>query len=102
MPYIDQKTREILNEQINTLAELISQASFNERDIAGLLNYSCTTLAMKTVKKRCGRIRYWTIALVTGVFKNISDEFYRRVAVPYEDNKIDDNGDIDVYKEDNE
>ena len=38
--------------------------------------------------------RYWTIALVVGVFKNIADEFYRRYAVPYEDEKIAEHGDV--------
>ena len=29
-----------------------------------------------------------------GVFKNIADEFYRRYAVPYEDEKIAEHGDV--------
>ena len=30
----------------------------------------------------CGRMRYSLIAMLTGVFKNIADEFYRRLAAP--------------------
>jgi hypothetical protein len=29
-------------------------------------------------------MRYWIIAILTGTFKNIADEFYRRIALPYE------------------
>lgn len=44
-------------------------------------------------------MRYWIIATVTGVFKNIADEFYRRLGVPYEDKQIAKNGDVDLYEE---
>ncbi|MEK7824891.1 MAG: hypothetical protein AAB266_00555, partial [Nitrospirota bacterium] len=66
---------------------------------AGLLNYTCTRLALKILRLQFGGIRYWLIAVVTGVFRNISDEFYRRVAIPYEDMQIKKNGDVDLYRE---
>jgi hypothetical protein len=34
---------------------------------------------------------------VTGVFRNVADEFYRRVASPYEDQQIRANGDVPLY-----
>ncbi len=40
---------------------------------------------------------YWLIAILSGTFKNISDEFYRRLAVPYEDRQIAKSGDVDLY-----
>ncbi|MDP9036166.1 MAG: hypothetical protein M3O50_15305, partial [Myxococcota bacterium] len=49
------------------------------------------------IEERFGRLRYGAIATVTGVFKNIADEFYRRVAVPYEDQQIAANGDVPSY-----
>ena len=33
------------------------------------------------------------------IFKNVADEFYRRLAVPYEDRKIDEEGDVDLYED---
>jgi hypothetical protein len=36
--------------------------------------------------------------MLTGVLENIKQEFYRRVAVPYEEEKIVKNGDIREYK----
>jgi hypothetical protein len=43
-------------------------------------------------------ISYSKIAMATGVLENIKQEFYRRVASPYEDKKINENGDIREYK----
>jgi hypothetical protein len=54
---------------------------------------------MKIIHLRFGEIRYGTIATITGVFKNIADEFYRRVASPYEDKQIEKSGDVDMYEE---
>jgi hypothetical protein len=36
--------------------------------------------------------------MITGVLENIKQEYYRRVAEPYEDKKIIENGDIKEYK----
>jgi hypothetical protein len=45
-----------------------------------------------------GNPSYVKIAMITGVLENIKQEFYRRVASPYEDKKILENGDIKEYK----
>ena len=37
--------------------------------------------------------------MITGVFKNISDEFYRRVAAAYEDKQMARSGDVDLFQE---
>ena len=66
---------------------------------AGLLNYACTRLALQIVRRQFGPMRYWLIAIITGTFKNISDEFYRRIAVPYENQQIDKSGDVDMFRE---
>ena len=101
MPYIAQDDRDALDAQIEALADAIamtSSAKPGEAAFAGLLNYSISTLAMKVAQKRFGKMRYWIVALLTGVFKNVSDEFYRRIGVPYEDEQIAKAGDIEVYK----
>ena len=102
MPYIPQKDRKQLDPIIDQLAEKINTLSGeqeNESAFAGLLNYTCTRLALKIMRLRFGKVRYWIIASVTGVFKNVSDEFYRRLAAPYEDKQIAKNGDVDLYAE---
>ncbi len=78
-PLIDQLAGRIVQEA----GKMDQEAAF-----AGLLNYACTRLALKIIRLRFGRLRYWLIALITGTFKNIADEFYRRLAAPYEDRQI--------------
>lgn len=93
MPYIIPKQRKLLDPHIERLAEEIQRIAEECEDphaFAGLLNYTCTRLAIKLMPER----RYWVIALITGIFKNIADEFYRRVGVPYEDEQIKKNGDV--------
>lgn len=101
MPYVKPELRTALDAPIQNLARAIAdtaRAMPEETAFAGLLNYACTSVAIQVVEARFGRLRYGTIATVTGVFKNIADEFYRRVAVPYEDAQIDANGDVPLYE----
>ena len=100
MPYITPKDREKLDGLIDQLAERIAAEAkeYNyDGAFAGLLNYACTRLALSIVRIRFGGMRYWLIAIITGTFKNIADEFYRRVGIPYEDKQIAKNGDMDIY-----
>ncbi|MBM4273903.1 MAG: hypothetical protein FJ134_05500 [Deltaproteobacteria bacterium] len=102
MPYIAPEHRLELDGLIDQLAHgILTQAQKSPSDaaFAGLLNYACTRLALKIVRHRFGPMRYWLIALVTGVFKNIADEFYRRVAAPYEERQMAQSGDVDLYRE---
>lgn len=108
MPYIDEKTRLKLNDNIESIVETIKDISiskyqsFDQEElndnqvlqILGVLNYCFTRITMKCI----GNITYNKIAMVTGVLDNIKQEFYRRVACWYEDKKILSNGDIKEYK----
>jgi uncharacterized protein DUF6899 len=101
MPYVKPEYRRALDPHVRALAEKMAELAAgmpDETAFAGLLNYTCSSLAMQVVEARFGRIRYGTIATVTGVFKNIADEFYRRVAAPYEDRQIEANGDLPQYE----
>ena len=101
MPYIAQKGRTQFDPIIDALAERIvaeAKAEGNDAAFAGLLNYSCTRLALQVVRLQFGAMRYWLIALVTGTFQNIAQEFYRRVGIPYEEKQIEKSGDVDLYR----
>jgi hypothetical protein len=101
MPYVKPEHRRVLDPAIRELASQVSAVAGSlpeETAFAGLLNYACTSLAMQVLHARFGRVRYGAIATVTGVFKNIADEFYRRVAAPYEDRQIAKNGDVPLYE----
>ena len=100
MPYIAKEQREAINESIDGLAIAIkctvSRADISGKelarpeDMAGMLNYVCTRLALALYPRR----RYWTLALVVGVFVTVVLEYYRRWCAPYEDEKIAQSGDV--------
>ena len=102
MPYIAPDLRRELDPLIDALADRLATLARDAGDdgaFAGLLNYACTRLALAVVRRRFGRLRYWLIAALSGVFHNIATEFYRRVAVPYEDRQRVHKGDVDLYQE---
>lgn len=84
MPYITKKSREFFNFTfLNDLPPI---------DTAGELNYLMTQLARKYIRDH--GLRYEHINAVMGVFAAAGTEFYRRVAAPYEDTKVAENGDV--------
>lgn len=61
-------------------------------DCAGDLNYAFTMLAIDYIKRN--GLNYQKIADVLSSFDGASKEFYRRVASKYEDQKIEESGDV--------
>jgi len=59
---------------------------------AGELNFSITAECLDYIKRR--GIRYATINEVIGVLECVKQEFYRRLAAPYENLKMGENGDV--------
>lgn len=105
MPYIAQKDRSRLDPLIEKLAEELKTMGeeYNEAEngkypaaYAGLLNYAVSRIIGKFARST---LRYWNVALITGVLENIKQEFYRRAASPYEDQQIGKNGDVPEYEE---
>lgn len=95
MPYIAKDEREQLDNLIDALAHRIKAtptATDHEDHTAwaGRLNYVVTRLVLDLL---CAP-KYWKIALYCGVLSNVASEFYRKLAVPYEDKKIAENGDV--------
>lgn len=80
MPYIKQKRREAI------------LAGEKPQD-AGELNFAITVLVDNYLKDK-GGIRYSQLNEVIGAMDCAKLEFYRRVAAPYEDKKIEENGDV--------
>jgi hypothetical protein len=103
MPYISQSCRAKLNGRIEDLANSIVSECVEDGDefvYAGCLNYAITRLALLVIKNLFGTgLRYWNVALLTGVFHNVNQEFYRRLASPFENKKIISNGDVDLIED---
>ncbi len=93
MPYVKKNIREKLDKHIERLAKELNEDRPFTLDGAGHLNYAITRLVMLTAFPE-GRLSYAGIALVTGVLENVIQEFYRRVAMPYEHQKMLENGDV--------
>jgi hypothetical protein len=89
MPYIKQVDR-------GCFANLLAELDHITIDSPGELNYLVSMLAKKYLSAMsAGEKRgYQAINDVVGVLEAAKLEFYRRVAVPYEDRKITENGDV--------
>jgi len=86
MPYIPAKARPPI---ARDMYQLLDQNGIWRSP--GRLNYIITKLIMEHWHTNpC----YATIAELTGVLENVKQEFYRRVAAPYEDRKCAENGDV--------
>ena len=59
----------------------------------GELNYAITMLAQRWMNRH-GGLSYANINAVVGVLECAKQEFYRRLAAPYEDEKARLNGDV--------
>ena len=88
MPYTEQQRR------INSyrLEDLVS-----DETTKGDLNFLLSSLVGEYVIEK--GLGYDSINDVMGALVGCLLEFYRRIAVPYEKNKIEINGDVDQYRE---
>jgi hypothetical protein len=105
MPYIDKNFRNRFDIQVEKLAsslcDVIPDKDVTEfdahslLDCSGNLNYVITRLCSCLLQ---GKPSYSKVAVITGVLENVKQEFYRRIASPYEDRKIEENGDVKEYR----
>jgi hypothetical protein len=87
VPYIRQEDRPRYDNTVNTLITLLKERPVESVD--GDINYVFTRII-----KEVYPLRYFHINRAIGVLECIKQEFYRRVAAPYEDIKIKENGDV--------
>ena len=87
MPYVDPRSRARLETIVGTFASALPP------DVTpGELNYLITRLLQAFLRRR--GLSYQSLNDVRGALENCASEFYRRVAAPYEDRKIEANGDV--------
>lgn len=87
MPYIKSGNRNKYNTILKELIETLRALPPEEVD--GELNYIVTKML-----KEIYPLRYFHINKAVGVLECIKLEYYRRVAAPYEDSKIQESGDV--------
>jgi len=95
MPYIKSEDRKLIDDEIDDLVGQLM--SFNENEIEGILNYVITQIINKTMLSY-GKWRYYKINRVMGILECVKQEFYRRLAGPYENKAIEKNGDLRYYE----
>jgi len=79
MPYLDTKR----------IVEVEEEGAL---ETPGDLNYSFTKVALMYLEKN--GTRYQRLNDIVGALECCKLEFYRRLAAPYEDTKIEENGDV--------
>jgi len=93
MPYIKSEERVPYNDLVDKLSELVKD--YGEQHAAtygGQLNYIITTLLLKTYADTLPN--YSDYNEIIGVLECAKLEMYRRQTAPYEDVKIEENGNV--------
>jgi hypothetical protein len=86
MPYIKKEKRDSLDAAgLQFLPSAI--------ETTGDLNYVISYLARRMVEA-LPKKSYGGMSAIRGAISDAAEEFYRRVMVPYEDEKIQENGDV--------
>lgn len=86
MPYIKQEDRERINPSLRELSKSIKTA--------GDLNYAISMLAILFEEESPN---YAKLNEIMGVLACVKEEYYRKRVVPYEDKKIEENGDLTSF-----
>jgi len=82
LPYIKQEQRE----------ELFDNPEYNQPDNPGELNFMFSQYCRNYIDTK--GLSYQTINDIVGALEGAKLEFYARVVRPYEDKKIEENGDV--------
>ncbi len=87
MPYIKPEKRTKYDKVLEELIGILKTLPVEEID--GEVNYVVTKML-----KEVYPLRYFHLNRAIGVLECIKQEYYRRVAAPYEDTKIKESGDV--------
>lgn len=92
MPYIKQEQREIVDNDIEEIAKHIARLQLDdpEINIEGVMNYIITKLIYRVYSTPS----YREINDVMGMLECVKQEYYRKQAAPYEDQKEVQNGPV--------
>jgi len=87
VPYIKMEDRPKYEKTLTELINILKEQTVDQID--GQLNYIITRILKESYP-----LRYFNINRAVGVLECCKLEYYRRVAAPYEDTKIEQNGDV--------
>lgn len=89
MPYITKESRDNLDSSLEPLLEILKGAQYSLTP--GEINYVLTKVVHAYLSTE---LNYYRLNSMIGALECCKMELYRRIAVPYEDRKIAENGDI--------
>jgi hypothetical protein len=89
MPYIKKEQRERILKEFGHGTKYIVIDAIN---LSGELNYAITVLLNRWLERN--GVNYTELNMLMGVLECAKLELYRRIAAPYEDEKIQQNGDV--------
>tara|TARA_R110002020_G_scaffold21782_17_gene73892 strand:- start:73 stop:360 length:288 start_codon:yes stop_codon:yes gene_type:complete len=92
MPYIKQEDRDTLDYHIDYLSVAVA----NGDSPYGEINYCISRMFNNLIKAE--GLNYNQLNSLIGVLECAKMEIYRRVAAPYEDKKINENGEVFTHK----
>lgn len=96
MPYIPKRNRKAYDHLIDHLAAQLNVVDSND-ELSGDMNYIFFRLARLLCDPESGgERRYAVMAVVSSALGEAQAEFRRRVMAPYEDEKIKENGDVEL------
>lgn len=88
MPYIKFEKRQLLLPSIQSVCSSLCKQKHKKGD----LNYTISMIIKHHID--CKGISYDTLSDITGVLNDVKTEFERQVVAPYEDKKIEENGNV--------
>jgi hypothetical protein len=92
MPYIQPDQRKLIDKTILTLAKKIVDNTTAE-NLGGVANYTITKLILRILCPKTGW-NYESLSRVIGTLECSKQEILRRLVGPYENVKIQENGDL--------
>lgn len=87
MPYIEKNKRIRYEKGLQEILSILNTVP--KENVDGELNY-----VISMILKNLYQPNYYNYNRAIGVLESVKQEYYRRVVAPYEDKKIDINGDI--------
>ena len=92
MPYIKDHERMQYSESIKSIVHNLNMEGLHGLYPVGHLNYIISEIIKQTLDRQ--GLRYQTANSVIGALECCKLELYRRLIAPYEDEKIESNGDV--------
>ncbi len=88
MPYIKKEQRPQIDKLVQPIIEHVKSLPVEDQD--GSINYAVTKILKNVYPKK-----YFHFNRALGVLTAITQEFYRKIIGPYEEEKIQENGDVE-------